>query len=195
MQESTLRGTFVYRNGEMVPKHLAEPIHLGFLSRSATVAAPMLNLDTIEMRSMADGKVYTSKSHYRASLKAHGYREVGTEVAAHVAPVLDTFAVNAISKAELARAQAVHTAQAGALMKQPGIQGVGITSSADSPGEAALMIFVIRGVPRNPVPPVIDGVRTRIRESSRFTAGQRGKEIASRCRVPQSLPAAPAIPQ
>ena|SRR5271166_1404912 len=85
MQESTLRGTFVYRNGEMVPKHLAEPIHLGFLSRSATVAAPMLNLDTIEMRSMADGKVYTSKSHYRASLKAHGYREVGTEVAAHVA--------------------------------------------------------------------------------------------------------------
>lgn len=118
-----------------------------------------------------------------------------TEVAAHVAPVLDTFAVNAISKAELARAQAVHTAQAGALMKQPGIQGVGITSSADSPGEAALMIFVIRGVPRNPVPPVIDGVRTRIRESSRFTAGQRGKEIASRCRVPQSLPAAPAIPQ
>jgi hypothetical protein len=79
------RGTFVYRNGELVLKQRAEPLNYGFLSRSDFVAAPMLNLDTMEMRSMADGKVYTSKSHYRASLKAHGYREVGNEIAAHVA--------------------------------------------------------------------------------------------------------------
>jgi hypothetical protein len=114
------------------------------------------------------------------------------DTAARIAPVVDTFSVNSISKEELARARAVHAAQISTLMKQPGVQGVGITSSADAPGEAALMIFVIRGVPRNPVPVVIDGLRTRVRESSRFTAGQRGKEIASRCRVPQppALPAA-----
>jgi hypothetical protein len=82
-----MRGTFVYRDGELVLKQHAEPLNLGFLSRSDHVTAPMLNLDTIEMRSMADGKVYTSKSHYRASLREHGYREVGNEVAAHVAEV------------------------------------------------------------------------------------------------------------
>jgi hypothetical protein len=32
------------------------------------------------------------------------------------------------------------------------------------------MIFAIRGVPRDPVPTVIGGVRTRLRETSRFRA-------------------------
>jgi hypothetical protein len=114
------------------------------------------------------------------------------ETAARIAPVADTFAVNAISKEEFVRAKFVHTANVNQLMKQPGIQGVGITSSADAPGEAALMIFVVRGVPRNPIPSMIDGLRTRVRESSRFTAGQRGTETASGCKVPPAKPAVPA---
>jgi hypothetical protein len=109
------------------------------------------------------------------------------DTAARFAPVVDTFAVGSISKAELARAQAVQNAHVSTLMKQPAVQGVGITSSADAPGQAALMIFVIRGVPRNPIPVVIDGVRTRVRESSRFTAGSRENETASGCRVPQII--------
>jgi hypothetical protein len=113
------------------------------------------------------------------------------ETAARIAPALDTFAVNAISKEELARAKAVHTANVNQLMKQPGIQGVGITSSADAPGQAALMIFVVRGVPRHPIPAMIDGLRTRVRESSRFSAGQRGTETISGCKVP---PAKPTVP-
>jgi hypothetical protein len=112
-----------------------------------------------------------------------------TETAARVAPVVDTFAVSELSKDEFLRAKAAHTAHVNELMKQPGVQGVGITSSADSPGEAALMIFVIRGVVRNPVPAVIDGVRTHIRESSRFTAGQRGLEVRNGCPVPPTPPA------
>ena len=112
----------------------------------------------------------------------HGIFE--TDAAARIAPVVDTFAVGAISKEELARAKAVHAAHVSDLMRQPGVQGVGITSSADAPGEAALMIFVVRGVPRNPIPVLIDGLRTRIRESSRFTAGQRGTETISGCQVP-----------
>jgi hypothetical protein len=118
----------------------------------------------------------------------------GMETAARVAPVADTFAVNSISKTELARAEAVNAGHASALMKQPGIQGVGITSSADAPGEAALMIFVVRGVPRNAIPVVIDGLRTRIRESGRFTAGNRGNETAAGCRVPPVKPASPLNP-
>lgn len=113
------------------------------------------------------------------------------ETAARIAPVADAFAVSAISKEEFSRAKAVHTANVNQLMKQPGIQGVGITSSADAPGEAALMIFVVRGVPRNPIPSMIDGLRTRVRESSRFTAGQRGTETVSGCQVP---PAKPTVP-
>jgi hypothetical protein len=111
------------------------------------------------------------------------------DTAARIAPVLDTFATNSISIQELARAKVVHTAHANTLMKQAGVQGVGITSSADSPGEAALMIFVMRGVARNPLPAVIDGLRTRIRESSRFTAGNRGNEIVRGCQLPAIKPA------
>jgi hypothetical protein len=79
--------------------------------------------------------------------------------------------LTALSDSELARARAVHAKHINALMASSGVQGVGITSSADSPGEAALMIFLLRGVPHEPVPPVVDGLRTRIRESGPFRAG------------------------
>jgi hypothetical protein len=52
------------------------------------------------------------------------------------------------------------------------VHRVGITSSIDAPGEAALMIFEIRGAAHGPIPPVIEGVRTRVRESSRFRSGR-----------------------
>jgi hypothetical protein len=116
-------------------------------------------------------------------------------MAARIAPVVDTFAVNSISKAELTRARAVNAAHANTLMKQPGVQGVGITSSADAPGEAALMIFVVRGVAGNPLPIMIDGLRTRIRESSRFSAGDRVAQAGAGCRVPLPRPSAGTVSQ
>jgi hypothetical protein len=89
-----------------------------------------------------------------------------------------------ISKAEFARAKAVHAAHVDEQMKQPGVQGVGITSSVDAPGEAALMIFVVRGEAHSAIPAVIDGLRTRVRESSRFRAGFGDREPHPVCRVP-----------
>jgi len=53
--------------------------------------------------------------------------------------------VNLLDQPELERAKAVHAAHVDEWMKQPGVQGVGITSSADAPGEAALMIYLVRG--------------------------------------------------
>ena len=88
-----------------------------------------------------------------------------------------------ISEAELARAKTVHAARVNEQMTQPGVQGVGITSSLDAPGEAALMIFLVRGVPHNPIPSVIDGLRTRVRESSRFTAGAGDARSKGACTV------------
>ncbi len=78
--------------------------------------------------------------------------------------------VYAIPESEADRARSVHAMHVADWMKRPGVQGVGVTSSLDAPGEAALMIFVIRGVPHDQVPPVIDGLRTRVRETSRFRA-------------------------
>jgi len=106
------------------------------------------------------------------------------ETALEIAPVEDFFAVNALSKGEVNRASLVHAAHAGDLIKQAGVQGVGITSSADAPGEAALMIYLVRGERHSAIPAVIDGLRTRVRATSRFTAGRRGGEPATACRAP-----------
>jgi hypothetical protein len=79
--------------------------------------------------------------------------------------------VYSISDAETARAKVVHTAHVDEFLKRSGVQGVGISSSVDAPGEAALMIFLVRGEAHDPIPAVIDGLRTRVRETSRFRAG------------------------
>lgn len=89
-----------------------------------------------------------------------------------------------ISAPEYERAKVVQQAHAEEWMQQAGVQGVGVTSSVDSPGEAALMIFVIRGAEHPAIPAVIDGLRTRVRESSRFRAGTSGTESRRACRVP-----------
>jgi hypothetical protein len=86
-----------------------------------------------------------------------------------------------VSEAEVVRAKVVHAAHADEWMKKSGVQGVGIGSSVDSPGEAALVIFLIRGVAHDAIPPVIDGLRTRVRESSRFRAGFSNLELHRNC--------------
>jgi hypothetical protein len=98
--------------------------------------------------------------------------------------------VYSVSDAEMARAKVVHTAHVEALMKQAGVQGVGIGSSVDSPGEAVLMIFTIRGAPQAPIPAVIDGLRTRVRESTRFRAGTVGAEVQRACKLAPAKAAA-----
>ncbi|HEY2820556.1 MAG TPA: hypothetical protein VGJ06_05890 [Candidatus Acidoferrum sp.] len=97
--------------------------------------------------------------------------------------------VYSIAATEMVRASTVKTAHAKDMMKLAGVQGVGVTSSVDAPGEAALMVFVIRGVEHAPIPAVIDGLRTRVRESSRFRAGNSGAEPRRAvCHVPAAKP-------
>jgi len=92
--------------------------------------------------------------------------------------------VYSISEAETARAKVVHTAHFEELLKRAGVHAVGISSSVDSPGEAALMIFVIRGAAHDPIPPVIDGLRTRVRESSPFRVGRGDTAPQRACSLP-----------
>jgi hypothetical protein len=112
----------------------------------------------------------------------HGILEY--EAVSRIVPTQDVFAVNALNDTEMERAKAIHAAHVDEWMKQPGVQGVGITSSADAPGEAALMIYLIRGAKHSAIPAVIDGLRTRVRETSRFTAGRRGQEPEQACKIP-----------
>jgi hypothetical protein len=67
------RCTYVLRNGELTPKHLAAP-------PSQAGAAPMVRPDGMApVRSMADGRVYDSRSRYYASLRALGCEIVADE--------------------------------------------------------------------------------------------------------------------
>src|SRR5215467_8957629 len=92
--------------------------------------------------------------------------------------------VYSIPETKVARAKVVHAAHVNELMMINGVQGVGITSSVDSPGEAALMIFLIDGASHAIIPQEIDGVRTRIRLSSRFHAGFGASQPQGACSVP-----------
>jgi hypothetical protein len=123
----------------------------------------------------------------------HGILEF--DATSRMVPTEDSFAVSALEPGEVERAKTVHAAQVDELMKQPGVQGVGITSSADAPGEAALMIYLIRGTKHNPIPAVVDGLRTRVRETSRFAAGGREQEPYQGCKVPAENTAKPKWPR
>ena len=116
------------------------------------------------------------------------FSQRGAVTAAESATLEETVAppqlVYPISDAEVGRAKIVHAAHAEEWMKKAGVQGVGIGSSADAPGEAALVIFLLRGVPHDPIPPVIDGLRTRVRESSRFRAGFGDAPAKRGCSMP-----------
>jgi len=160
--------------------HPGEPAVIFVTNPNAAPTSLPVQLDGVATRILAG-----------SATSPHGVFDL--DAAARIAPVTDTFAVNALSSEELQRAKAVHAAHAASLMKQQGVQGVGITSSADAPGQAALMIFLVRGVAHSTVPLEIDGVRTRLRESSRFTAGRRGTETGSSCRVPSAMSGVTAL--
>lgn len=67
------RMTYVLRDGELVPKHLAPPLH-------ASLDAPMIRTDGMDpIQSMLDGQTYDSRSGYYASLRRAGAEIVGND--------------------------------------------------------------------------------------------------------------------
>jgi hypothetical protein len=150
----------------------AEPAIVFFVTRGQARTSIPAQVDGVRTR-IVEGDLFARRGTISAADTADNEK-------AAAAPQL----VYALSGGEMRRASVVHAAHAKELMRQAGVQGVGITSSVDAPGEAALMIFVIRGVAHAPIPPVIDGLRTRVRESSAFLAGYRGMEQRRACTVP-----------
>lgn len=74
------RTTYVIRNGELVEKHLAPPLH-------APRTAPNVISDHMApTKHMATGKVTDSKSAFRAMTRTAGCVEVGTDPAGRRPP-------------------------------------------------------------------------------------------------------------
>ena len=66
---------------------------------------------------------------------------------------------------------AIKENRAPALMADPAIRAVGVGVSADDPDQAALVIYYLQGKSHRPTPNTIDGLRTRLRETTGFHAG------------------------
>ena len=81
-----------------------------------------------------------------------------------------------LSAEDIDRATAVKEFYVAHLMSERGIQGVGVSASADNPLDPAVMIFTIAGEPHPPIPATLDGIRTRVLESARIRAFGWGRE-------------------
>ena len=67
------RATYVIRGGQLVDKRLAAPLN-------AAGRAPMIRPDGMDpIRSMADGRMYDSRSAYERSVRAAGCEIVGND--------------------------------------------------------------------------------------------------------------------
>jgi hypothetical protein len=97
-----------------------------------------------------------------------------------------------ITDAAIAQTKSVKEQHAASLMSDPAVIGVGVSASLDSPGDPALMIYVLKGKAHGAIPATIDGVRTRIKETGPFRANVahplKSATTKAGCRVPKSTP-------
>lgn len=72
------RGSWVMRNGKLIPKHLAAAEAARSVQRS-DLPCPYVVPDVPEHRNMATGEMVTSRSRHREILKEHNLIEIGNE--------------------------------------------------------------------------------------------------------------------
>jgi hypothetical protein len=76
---------YVYRDGKLVDKSTGEPLKFERKKKNggpAYIASDIMS----ETRHMADNKMYTSKSEFRKTTKAHGCVEIGNDTAPLLKP-------------------------------------------------------------------------------------------------------------
>jgi hypothetical protein len=97
-----------------------------------------------------------------------------------------------ISASAIAQTKSIKEQHVKELMSDSAVVGVGVSASLDSPGDPALMIYVLKGKAHNAIPATIDGVRTRVKETSPFRANvvhpAKSTTTAAGCRVPKNTP-------
>jgi hypothetical protein len=117
------------------------------------------------------------------SLPARG-GHLASELSAAVTASADEAPFVSPSTAQISRASSVVQSHKENLMRIAGVQGVGVTASSDSSGEAAILVHLIRGVAHGPIPVEVEGVRTRIRESARFHTSAQTRSSGAACSIP-----------
>lgn len=136
----------------IVTKASAEPVALLYGGSTAdTVANPIQDV-IAAFQNGANALTIVGGADHAVSCAPEG--SAGTQVAGGLSTT------SPISATEHNRVAAVQ-GHAATLLKDAAIQGFAIGASADNPGEGALIIKASRGL-STPVPPVIDGVRTRV---------------------------------
>lgn len=78
------RGTFVMRDGKLVPKHLAPPLQKR--GPMSSLPRPYVISDGIEMIHPVTGEMMTSKAKFREETRARGLTEIGNEPLSMKAP-------------------------------------------------------------------------------------------------------------
>jgi hypothetical protein len=83
------------------------------------------------------------------------------------------------------------------IMSDPAVIGVGVGASFDSPSEPAIGIFVLKNKTHKPIPATIDGVRTRVKETSPFRAivDRSSGSAACSARKASRVAVAPSAPE
>ena len=66
------------------------------------------------------------------------------------------------------------------LMADPAVVGVGVGASS-APGQVAILVYVNRNKARRAIPPVLDGIPTRVIQGGRFVASDWDENSARRC--------------
>ena len=90
-----------------------------------------------------------------------------------------------VPNAEVARATQAKAQHSAELMSNSRVFGVGVGLSKDSPGEAAIVIYVDRNSTLA-VPAEIGGTRTQIVRTDPFRTSRWGKQVQSVCSKPSS---------
>lgn len=78
---------------------------------------------------------------------------------------------------QFASATSVKDKYSSSLVHQPGILGVGVTSSLDNPSDAAIIVYVETGKSHSPIPLELDGVRVRVKYTDKFRAYSWGRRL------------------
>lgn len=98
-------------------------------------------------------------------------------------------AASLVAEQEWARVSAVKQGWAQRLLRQnPAVFGVGVGASDDSPGEAAVVLFVDKDM-AYAAPPVLDGARTKVVRSDRFRAWGWNERRQPRACTSSTMPA------
>jgi hypothetical protein len=92
------------------------------------------------------------------------HQVIGCTLPMKPASVILTVPASAASAEALQKATAARDAHAAELLTHPEVEAAGVGASYDNPAEAAVLLFVTKGLSRTNLPATVDGVRTRIIE-------------------------------